>query len=321
MRIWSNPFLAILAVGACTGACGDVAHDGGSGGTGATGTGGTATGGTSTGGTATGGTGTGGTGTGGTGTGGTAATGGGSSGPVICAGVPCAAGEDCCMVDGTCFDPVAEPGACAPPTDPGTPGQTPCTASSQCAADEFCAPANTSLCLGPGFCQSKSNCGTSSGKEMCGCNGKTYPNVQTACAEGVAIIGTGACGETQTVGAAGGSAGKTVTYCATSDMCPAGEECCSITGQCYDPSEPVLCSFPPEGTSVPCVDDSQCFEGFEYCKKDGCDGPGGCIGAPGPGACTGELTPVCGCNGKSYTNAGCAAVDGTNVDHVGECTP
>jgi hypothetical protein len=81
------------------------------------------------------------------------------------------------------------------------------------------------------------------------------------------------------------------------------------------------CSFPPEGTSFPCIDDNNCIVGVEYCYADGCDGPGGCIGIPGTGDCTGELAPVCGCNGKSYVNANCAATEGTRVAHAGECEP
>jgi hypothetical protein len=238
--------------------------------------------------------------------------------PVMCGGVQCAAHADCCLTSSQCFDPAANPGACTAPTQPGPQGQKPCGASSQCAPGEYCEPSNDSLCLGPGFCVSKTNCGWSSPPAaLCGCNGVTYPDVQTACAAGVSLIGDAACGEPVTVGAGGGSSGKTVTFCATGAQCAPGEQCCGITGLCYDPSKPVLCSFPPAGTSVPCIDDTQCIQGVEYCKGPGCTEPGGC--ALISGSCTGELAPVCGCNGKSYTNEGCAAVAGTRVAHDGQC--
>ncbi|MCA9596456.1 MAG: hypothetical protein KC776_24240 [Myxococcales bacterium] len=311
-RHWLH-LLPLLAAGSIVVSCGGSTDNGGS-------SGGANSGGASSGGASSGGTSSGGTSSGGASSGGVGATGGGGSAPVFCGGVTCAVGEDCCVADGTCFDPVAAPGACAPPSGgPNPQGQAPCTASSQCGPDEYCLP--DKLCLGPGHCASKSNCPTSSGASFCGCDGVTYPDAQTACHAGATVIGMGKCGEPQTVGAGGGSAGKSVIYCASNATCPAGQECCNITGQCYDSTQPALCDFPPPGTNLPCLDDTQCFDGFEYCKKDGCDGPGGCVAAPGTGSCTGELTPVCGCNGKSYTNAACAAVDGTNVAHAGQCTP
>ncbi len=179
-------------------------------------------------------------------------------------------------------------------------------------------PSNASLCLGPGYCTSTTNCPSGSPAEFCGCNGVTYPDPQTACAAGVSIAGTGACGHTVTVGAGGGSSGISVMYCGTSAQCTNGQQCCGITGQCYDPSKPALCAFPPPGTHIPCIDDSQCIPGAEYCKGDGCDAPGGCAAIPGS-TCSGQLDPVCGCNGKSYVNADCAAAEATRVAHKGEC--
>lgn len=145
------------------------------------------------------------------------------------------------------------------------------------------------------------------------------PDVQTACHAGVTVIGDVACGKTVTVGAGGASGGLTVRYCATDANCSGGQRWCGITGRCYDPSKPVLCSFPPPGTLTPCIDETQCSAGVQYCFAKGCDGPGGCVNLPGTGSCTGELAPVCGCNGKSYVNEACAAVAGTRVAHTGEC--
>lgn len=90
-----------------------------------------------------------------TSSGGSSGTGAGTSAPSLCAGVECAAHEDCCLADGKCFDPKASPGACVAPSTPGPQGQKPCMASSQCAADEYCQPSNQALCLGPGYCASR----------------------------------------------------------------------------------------------------------------------------------------------------------------------
>jgi hypothetical protein len=82
----------------------------------------------------------------------------------------------------------------------------------------------------------------------------------------------------------------------------------------------VLCSEPPEGTFQGCLEDAHCVVG-SYCKRDGCEGPGGCAWLAGEAECDNRLLPVCGCDGSSYTSAVCADVAGVNVRHTGECMP
>ncbi len=259
--------------------------------------------------------------------------------PAICGGATCPAGQTCCLLDGTCIDPatagtscpkpsVASNGGSLPsttsnggslPSAPSSGDSLPCASNADCRPTQFCQKSPLSRgCLGPGTCQSRSNCGFSWGTPgYCGCDGVTYSDIQSACRAGVRIIADFACGTPVNPDVMPGSPRAPVIYCGTSDQCPQGQQCCSITGRCYDPSVPYLCKLPPPGTSISCVDDSQCTN-VEFCSGSGCSGPGGCAGFSAA-ACGGELKPVCGCDGKSYTNAGCAVAARVRTAHDGIC--
>jgi hypothetical protein len=228
--------------------------------------------------------------------------------------MPCGTGQDCCLLTNTCFD-VSNRAACPKPPDSN--GATGCGSNTDCADDEFCNRGDSILCMGAGYCDSMTNCGTSSNFLICGCNGITYPNYQSTCADGVRIPGTEyePCGTPLPPHADGG---VTIVRCGLDSQCPTGQKCCGITGQCYDPvAQNGICSMPPAGTTWPCLVDSDCYpEG--YCAGSTCSGPGGC--KPVGGNCNGELLPVCGCNGKNYMNASCADVSGVRVRYTGYCT-
>ena len=73
-------------------------------------------------------------------------------------------------------------------------------------------------------------------------------------------------------------------------------------------------AYSPAGVSS-CI---PCPPGY-YCAKPigSCDGPGVCTEIPE--MCTRELNPVCGCDGRDYSNACAAAQHGISVQSEGTC--
>jgi hypothetical protein len=192
---------------------------------------------------------------------------------------------------------------------------------------------DTGLCRANGHCQPIDNCGSCSGDpgmcKVCGCDGNTYPDQQTACRAGTNALSSyhgAGCGETIEIGG-GGAGGRgdapplRVTPCGTDANCPSGQRCCSITAVCYPADDPDRCRLPPLGTRFPCTANDQCFQGSEYCKGNGCTGPGGCAPLGSQGDCGVTLEPVCGCDGTTYTSIACASSRGVRVAATGECPP
>jgi hypothetical protein len=243
-------------------------------------------------------------------------------GPVFCGGVECAAPRACCMTTSTCYDPVSAPETCPlPPPDNDMYGRTACASNAQCQPGWFCERDSRVSCAGIGHCNPIGNCGNCGGCRLCGCDGNTYPDQATACLASANFVTTEAgCGETIVTTGTGVNAGSTryATPCGKNQDCASGELCCMITRYCYPASDPDRCRTPPPGTQFPCTADDQCGF-FYYCLGDGCSGPGGCVPFGPQADCGVTLEPVCGCDGKSYTSAPCAAYRGVRVASQGEC--
>lgn len=67
-----------------------------------------------------------------------------------------------------------------------------------------------------------------------------------------------------------------------------------------------------------CTENTSCSSA-EYCatEEGRCDGSGTCTARPA--TCPPAPAPVCGCDGKTYTNACAAATAGVSVDYTGPC--
>ncbi len=250
-------------------------------------------------------------------------------------------------VDGATSDAATDAPAGSTTAVPGEPpapspgaGQHLCYSDFDCTSSEYCV---AQFCLGPGVCWPRSStggCWTNQGPrpdpgqprpdpppgtvcQVCGCDGVTYAAPQIASRAGARVAGEGACGMPNSVTSAdsGTTAGQTrrpQIPCGNDSQCGAGQRCCSILGACVDSTCATCCRFPPSGARWPCRDDLDCGR-IEYCAGDGCGTPGGCVNVPGTSDCSGVVEPVCGCNGRTYTNDCWARGDGTRIAASGAC--
>ncbi|HVP09828.1 MAG TPA: Kazal-type serine protease inhibitor domain-containing protein, partial [Phycisphaerae bacterium] len=189
-------------------------------------------------------------------------------------------------------------------------------------------------CHGRGVCAPVPDACPDIWDPVCGCDRHTYSNGCYAARAGVSVAHDGEC----------------LTPCVDNIDCLKTDYCEKPIGDCPDkgvcqprplgcPDEwdpvcgcdgktyPNSCDAAAAGVSVdyvgvcgtPCEDNLDCPK-THYCAKDvgDCKGDGTCQARPS--ACIDVWDPVCGCDGKTYSNACYAAMAGVSVNYEGKCT-
>lgn len=272
-------------------------------------------------------------------------------GVVICGAAACADGEECCLRTLSCFDP-SDASACTvlpEETDPDA-----CASNSDCGLGELCEAYDifsdeprSAACGGlVGRCVMQRGtevCG-GFGDGVCGCDGRTYTDPCAASRSGVRVSWLVPCGSS-TTGVVGPECDaehpfcmlryhcdfalgrcmedRPVIACGIDAQCPSDSFCCEYVGACMPADRQEACFAPPMGTWFPCLTNEDCEirgtdpVGSWYCAGSGCGTPGGCTYRERD--CGGEVVPVCGCDGMTYTNSCWASTTAIRVAYEGEC--
>jgi hypothetical protein len=228
-----------------------------------------------------------------------------------------------------------------------------------CSAGEYCNYALDAQCGASdqtGVCTRVPQLCTLEYNPVCGCDDKTYANPCGAASRGVSVASKGECPEADG-GVAQSCGGRQAKPCSNGEYCdyPAGALCgradatgsCAPkgSGACTKDLKPVcgcdgktynnLCLAASAGVSVEtqgaCAGSGQTCGGLlgktcpsgQYCNfpiKTMCgsgDQTGSCDTIPQ--ACADLHSPVCGCDGKTYSNSCFASIAGSSVRTTGAC--